>query len=1163
MSSLHLKTLVITRMPGIQQRFELSGLASGINVIFGPNGSGKTTTSRAIEALLWPPHFAPETASVESRFEVSGEEWWAEIDAGRARFQKDGRPSGSPNALPGEARDRYLLPLHDLLTVEDTGLARAIALESVGGYDLDLAAKSLSPRTSLSRPKREQEDLRSARERLQNARAVQERLQLEAAALRDDEQRLAKRPEVEQRLAYLRLMVEHHQRAAELAVAAERLSRFHPAIERIAVDDDKRLRSLRVKLAEAEEGASRAAEQLRAAGRDLSRSGISEEVAASPEIAALSRELAEADAIDSEIRREDREVQAAQIAVAEVAQRLGGFIDTGAAASIGPAEISQLRPDLETIQKLGAEITKIEAELALLQSEGAALDRPRLERGAYLLQQWLRATFVEDSSPRRAGQLAGAGASLLVVAGIALAFVTPLSLILSAAGALLFLLLLRLQSPTDLRPHHQKDFSDLRIEPSPEAWETDSVRACLDELHRQIAAAHASEHSSARAERLERQLSGARAQEAELRLRADQVCRELGLEATAEIDLIYLLDRIIKLQDARTTLERANAARIQSWSHRSEVLSRANQRLQRIEQEPVGDLVSLRARVGSLVENLQSYRRAETLLSEAQRELQLQQGRTKELRDEIDSLCSRLEVPDVDDRTISNWCAQRDDMLRCRSVFDGLHAERQRLESSLRSCSEFEEDALDPDVQEVLNEIQKLEDELGALADLRDRVVTLRSEIERATRGHDVEDALAELERCADALREIRDRDARATLANILVAHVERESRNQHRPEVFHRASRLFSQITRGRYDLRLEEGADPSFRAYDNERGRSQSLDELSSGTRVQLLLAVRVAFVEVQEGGLQLPLLLDETLANSDDDRSAAIIEAILTLAANGRQLFYFTAQPEEVRKWQTAIAASPHIQASLIDLAAIRRLEGSLDFSRLEPVEVLPQVPPPGALSHFDYGRLLQVAKLDPLAPAESLHLWYLVEDPDTLHAVLSTVRAETVGSVRSLIDHGGGSTLPGDLLARLEALVATASSALRRLRIGMGKPVDRHALVCSGAVSEVFLDEIAELCQRLNGDAALVLQSIENREVARFPRRKAEALEEFLESEGYLDRRSRLRAEQIRMEVLGEVSAYIDSKVLMLDEVDRLLARLGVPLSRFSDAEKQELELWPGD
>ena len=39
----------------------------------------------------------------------------------------------------------------------------------------------------------------------------------------------------------------------------------------------------------------------------------------------------------------------------------------------------------------------------------------------------------------------------------------------------------------------------------------------------------------------------------------------------------------------------------------------------------------------------------------------------------------------------------------------------------------------------------------------------------------------------------------------------------------------------------------------------------QLSSATRVQLMLAVRVAFVESQERRVALPLLLDETLGTA----------------------------------------------------------------------------------------------------------------------------------------------------------------------------------------------------------------------------------------------------------------------------------------------------------
>ena len=69
---------------------------------------------------------------------------------------------------------------------------------------------------------------------------------------------------------------------------------------------------------------------------------------------------------------------------------------------------------------------------------------------------------------------------------------------------------------------------------------------------------------------------------------------------------------------------------------------------------------------------------------------------------------------------------------------------------------------------------------------------------------------------------------------------------------------------------IKVDTGSKPL--ALDNEEQRERTLDELSSGTRLQLLLAVRVAFVEQQERGPMLPLILDETLGNSDEHRARA---------------------------------------------------------------------------------------------------------------------------------------------------------------------------------------------------------------------------------------------------------------------------------------------------
>jgi len=93
-------------------------------------------------------------------------------------------------------------------------------------------------------------------------------------------------------------------------------------------------------------------------------------------------------------------------------------------------------------------------------------------------------------------------------------------------------------------------------------------------------------------------------------------------------------------------------------------------------------------------------------------------------------------------------------------------------------------------------------------------------------------------------------------------------------------------------------------------------SLDRLSAGTRVQLLLSVRLAFIEQQEQGYRLPIILDETLANSDDEKAEQIMHAVLEICRNDRQVFYCTAQMDELDKWKQTIDSDDEPTISVLE-------------------------------------------------------------------------------------------------------------------------------------------------------------------------------------------------------------------------------------------------------
>ena len=113
-----------------------------------------------------------------------------------------------------------------------------------------------------------------------------------------------------------------------------------------------------------------------------------------------------------------------------------------------------------------------------------------------------------------------------------------------------------------------------------------------------------------------------------------------------------------------------------------------------------------------------------------------------------------------------------------------------------------------------------------------------------------------------------------------LLDDVERAFEAEHEPSVLRRARDVFAEVTAGAFALRLR--GDGTFIAHDVRQETARELAELSSGTRMQLLLAVRLAWIEAQEqGGETLPLFLDEALTTSDEKRFAVMAQSLERLA------------------------------------------------------------------------------------------------------------------------------------------------------------------------------------------------------------------------------------------------------------------------------------------
>lgn len=1153
MTALSLERLHIRRMPGILSGFELDALSPGLNVVYGPNSSGKTTTASAIESLLWP-RTAPDLASVSARLRLDGGDWLVSLDARQASWQKDGHDAPAVALPAAEIRDRYRLALPELLTGSDGAFARAVSFESAGGYDLAAASAALGPRTTASRCAAEQAALRQARQHLDEARALQESLHRTEQELRELDEKLSGRDALLARLRLLDMAMQHAEAREAEVLAAQRLARFDPRMARLLGNEAEQARRIAEKLAELRRDEQTAAndEQRAQSSRAQCRlpdSGLPPEL-----LPALRYEL-------DRLREQERSIAAAEQALREADVRrerervaLGSAVDAEQLRGLDPDGTETLAKFAQAAEKLAAHKAALEAQLENLQP-GSALPRDpeALNRGVFFLRKWLQSGARGDPAHRRLRTLGILSAAGLTLAGLTLAVAHPALAVTALIGVVLLILILRPGAALDARAMYQAEFGKLTIR-GPVDWSVAAVEGRLTELEGDLASARLAAERALQRQEVANHLASLRPQERKLEDERARILARLGLDPhLSNGSLVWMIERIGRWYDADVAAESATGALNTARAQLSAGLAAA---AARVAAHTAAELTGVPALAGVLAElerRQKQFEGSSAQLATAREKLAATTQAIASLLQERAEILERAGLESDEIARLDLWCADHTEFRVANEAHRLAVGKRDDLAARLAEMEGFDANLLLADETALSERHARDSGRESELQEMGIRATEIRTRIKDAKRGHAIEDALAEVTRCDDALRAAREKDARAMIAAALVDFVQERTRDQHLPLVFHRAREIFTQITRGRYHLDFEDGDTPAFRAVDTITRAGHPLGELSSGSRVQLLLAIRLAFVETQEQGIQLPLLLDETLGNSDDERAQAIMEALLALAEGGRQLFYFTAQPDEVGKWRGLLQSrEEEIPHAFIDLASTRRLARRVAIQGLRVVGA-PQrvVPDAGGMSHDEYGAALRVPVLDPFAPPEAAHLWYLVENPAALHELLAEVGVEELGAFRALTECGAGELVEAELRARIQARGRALAAALEALRIGRGRPVDRAALQASQLLSATFLNPVADLCVRHGGDAASVLSALESGEVKHFQARTREKLRDFLDEQGYLDSRDPLDAAEVRARTLASVTDEIGRGVIEVGDVDRLLERvessLSVPVS----------------
>lgn len=1147
-------TIEIDRAPGISPGFTLHDLSPDINIVYGPNASGKSTTARVIQSLIWPHPSSLRGHRLAAEFDLGDRHWEITADAGQVTRTVDGEPADPPALAPIDDRMRYTLGLHDLLASENQPLAHAILKESSGGFDLEAVADAFGYDAVVPTRHEAARAVEMAQARVRDARRSDNEVAGQVRHLEVLRQREREALRAVADVDALQKALRLSSARAALASAKADVDAFPEVFARLSGDELERVNALNDEI-----DALNAREQELAHARDRAvaeqhATELVEKEVTEGVLQMLREGLDDLRRYEQERERLQRDLQSAYAERESHQRRLAAEMSDAQMSSLdanGIRELAEISRSYEDIRARRKARDEVELWIGGTQPP-ENLDT--LRQGVEALTQRLQNPNRQEAGALvgRAQMAAYIGGALAIAAAIWLAnFVNPLWLLFSVLGILVILFAWKYGVPDTTREAEawEERYRALGL-PEPASWTRQDIRQQLSALQSDLRRAEVEQEKAERWADLEQERADLDRAYLETEQRRARAVEQFGVAPDLKEESLRLLAENLGRWQAADALVRSKRARIdQLEEERAELVEGLNEELAVYGYEPDTTGTSFEAHVVDLEH------RYRALQASRERELRIQEeiegAVAAEIRRKMDArarIFAWAGVPDGDNAALKRLL----DELPAYHEAKALVARREEAVREAFMALSLRPELRDMSADELQQRLDEAKGVAAGLDGIRSEMAAARTRISDAMRSREIEEALGRRDDALHALRDERTKIARSVIGATLVSTIQQETRDASMPIVFHRARELFSIITRGRYELQFEEGPPPAFSARDTSTGATLHLDQLSSGTRVQVLMAIRLAFVENVEAGPKLPVLLDETLGNSDELRAGAIIDAAIDISRNGRQVFYFTAQGDEVARWQARLESMPEDERPDVrvhDLAAIRQDAG---FERLpipEPKEVrdIREVPSPDGVDRDTYRALLRVPGVDLWADGSGqIHLWHLIDDPATLHRLLSQ-DVVTWGQLSTLERTGGMEALvrlgvDERTWASATARVRLIESAIGMWRIGHGRPVPLLDLAESGVVDELVLDEVGELLASVEGDGERLLEALRESEDPPITGKPLERLETWLIGEGYVPQGDPLPRQDIRARLIANASDDLRAGLVDGRDIDAVMELL---------------------
>ncbi len=441
------------------------------------------------------------------------------------------------------------------------------------------------------------------------------------------------------------------------------------------------------------------------------------------------------------------------------------------------------------------------------------------------------------------------------------------------------------------------------IRPSSSQSEADLVRECLDrlrELEQMVV--------------LENWVEQKRSELVEMRHRLRDVQRDFGAarqnwcshlveqgldetididEAMTQRDLVgrsaLLMQQITALEDdahhSRRIVGRFRR-RIEEFGHRLQCWDRDY-------SAPLDILDEWKEQLGRLSESRREQRRLRREARARKRESAKYSARIKRLQAQQDAILVRGGAVSLDEFEERAGLLER--RFELQEHLDRAKDELASVASSDQAMAIVESDLEDYDAQQNEQCLETIRKELDDVAlDIEDAFENL-GRFKRETEMLENDQTSAELRFEREQLLSQISGLAEEWFALDWSAHTLEELRmdfeQNHQPPILARAKEYLQRLSGGRYH-NIWTPLGRRTLCVDDVDGNTLMVGNLSSGTREQLFLAIRLALIEhYSNTGVELPVVLDDVLVNFDHERTVAAIEELLRQTGRSQQILFLT--------------------------------------------------------------------------------------------------------------------------------------------------------------------------------------------------------------------------------------------------------------------------------